>query len=455
MSSTERKPAIALVPVDERVLLLARHAAGLHLADVDRVVAGVVARMDAAIEPGEGVRQHRCTGCPLFPGPLLEAILVLHPGEAVGQLRLVLGQEVHREHRSRPLKQRRRLVPLIDDHRHQRRLRRNRGEGGHGQAVDLVAAAQGDDGDAGWKVAQGGTVLLGGDGHGAGILPQLANRLTPGGAAVHVGQLSSDPTRDVMGGEAGRAHRQSGAPGAPAPKRPEPRLPQRTRRRRRSTARGHPPLPARPPPAAWRRRQPHGPTPRGSSSVPPDAMRSGTARIEPAAKISPLSAGGEWWTTCAGASPAPPNTCSMALGKRRWRCGQTSSTMKRRESRLGGQSPLASSTMAGEPARGRGGPAGSWRGKGAAITSISRSPLFGRPARISSPRRLASIRVNATTLATRATARPSQRASRWASRCASHLQGKGRRAAAANHRSLSTFWARRTTGTPCSAAAAA
>ena len=153
-SSCSRELAVAPVPVDERRGLLLRNVAGDHLAHVDGVRARRVARLDPAVEPGERVHQHRRAGLGARPVAEGEAVLVLHPGEAVGELRLPLSQDVHREHRLRLLEHRPGLVAVLDGDRDQRRLGRDRGERRNGEAVDPLARADGHDGDSGGEVAQ-------------------------------------------------------------------------------------------------------------------------------------------------------------------------------------------------------------------------------------------------------------------------------------------------------------
>src|SRR5258708_228640 len=90
-----------------------RDAARVHLADVDGVGAGRIAGVDAAVEPGQGVDQHRGAGHRGAPAPLGEAVALLEPGEAVRERRLLLSQDVDREHRSLPLEHLERLVAVV------------------------------------------------------------------------------------------------------------------------------------------------------------------------------------------------------------------------------------------------------------------------------------------------------------------------------------------------------
>jgi hypothetical protein len=110
--------------------------------------------VDPAVEPGEGVDEDGRAGLGRGPFTHGEPVLVLHPGEAVGELRLLLAQDVDREDRPRLLQQGMGVVAVLDDDHDQRRLGRDRGERRNGQAVPLVARLDGDDGHAGGEVAQ-------------------------------------------------------------------------------------------------------------------------------------------------------------------------------------------------------------------------------------------------------------------------------------------------------------
>ena len=107
-----------------------------------------------AVEPGERVGEHRRAGRRGRPAPELEALLVRRPGEALGERALVLGEHVDREHRAGRLQQLVREVAMVDHHRHQRRLGRDRGERRDGEAVQRRTRADGDDRDASRRVAE-------------------------------------------------------------------------------------------------------------------------------------------------------------------------------------------------------------------------------------------------------------------------------------------------------------
>ncbi|CAM2144847.1 hypothetical protein PT2222_160180 [Paraburkholderia tropica] len=140
------------------------HAATLHFADEDHVVAFVVAAAVVAFEPGDGAVEHGHAGVAGRVRNAFEAV-ALHGGEALAQVELRRREHIHH------------IMAVAAEHRHrgrargeapehERRRQRHRVERTRGDADQRAVGRLGrDDRDAGRELAEraaeGGGVEIG------------------------------------------------------------------------------------------------------------------------------------------------------------------------------------------------------------------------------------------------------------------------------------------------------